>query len=94
MSTIGSRGLVIRHLPCMREMLGSNPLWGNNLCSPSPLQETKNHGPNTSIPTINALICEKLKDPGISSKVVINIIGIEGMSVTEQITSMHKNKTC
>ena len=72
----------------MREMLGSNPLWGNNLCSPSPSQETKNHGPNTSIPTINALICEKLKDPGISTK------GVERVSVTEQITSMHKNKTC
>ena len=34
-------------------------------CSSSPSEETINRGPNTPIPTMHALICEELKDPGI-----------------------------
>ena len=61
---------MVHRLLDMREVLGSNPLRGNILCSPSPSEETINRGPNTSIPTTHALICEELKDPGIPSKVV------------------------
>ena len=66
----GSRGLGIVCLTGMREVLGSNPLGGNILCSPSPSEEIINRGPITPIPTTHALICEKLKDPGIPPKVV------------------------
>ena len=76
-ATSGSRGLGLRCLPSMREVLGSNPLGGNILlhfcnilCSPSPSEETINRGPNTPIPTMHALICEELKDHGIPPKVV------------------------
>ena len=65
-----SRGLGVRCLPGMQEVLGSNTLGGNILFSPSPLEETVNRGTNTPISTIHALISEELKDPGISSKVV------------------------
>ena len=41
---------------------------GQHFCSPSYSEETINQGPNTPIPTKHALICEKLKDPGIPSK--------------------------
>ena len=61
---------MVRHLPGMREVPGSNPLGANILCSSSPSEETINRGPNTPIPTTHALICEELKDPGIPSKVV------------------------
>ena len=72
-------------------MLGSNPLVGNILCSPSPLEETINRGPNTPIPTkqVCILICEEIKDPDILSV----IVGVDRMSVTEQITTMHENQT-
>ena len=66
----GSHGQGVRRLPGMQEVLGLNPLGGNNLCRPSPLEETINQGPNTPIPTMHALICEESKDPGIPSKVV------------------------
>ena len=52
----------LRHLPDIWEVLGSNQLKGNNLCSPSPLEETIDRSPNT--PTKFAEICEELKDPG------------------------------
>ena len=61
---------MVQRLPGMREVPGSNPLGGNILCSPSPLEETINRGPNTAIPTTHALICKELKDPGIPPKVV------------------------
>ena len=59
---------MVRRLPGMREVLGSNTLNSNNLCSPIPSEETINRGLNTSIPTTHALICEELKDPGIRPK--------------------------
>ena len=62
---LGNCSIVVQRLPGMREVTGSNPLGGNNLCSPSPSEETINRGPNTPILTTHALICEKLKDPGI-----------------------------
>ena len=62
---------MVQRLPGMREVPGSNPLGGNILCSPSPLEETINRGPNTPIPTTHELICEELKDPGIPPKVVL-----------------------
>ena len=50
---------------------GFDPLGpGNFLCSPSPSEETKNQGPNIPIPTMQALICEELKDPGTPPKVI------------------------
>ena len=49
-------------------VLGSNPLGGNILCSPSPSEETINRGSNTPIPITHALICEELKDCGIPPK--------------------------
>ena len=61
---------MVQRLPGMLEVPGSNPLRGNILCSPSPLEETINRGPNTNIPTTHALICEELKDPDIQPKVV------------------------
>ena len=61
----GSCSIVVQCLPGMREVLGSNPLRGNILCSPSPSEETINRSPNTSIPTTHALICEELKDPDL-----------------------------
>ena len=61
---------MVQRLPGMWEVLGSNPLGGNILYSPSPSEETINRGPNTPIPTMHALICEELKDPGIPPKVV------------------------
>ena len=61
---------MVQRLPGMQELPGSNPLGGKILCSPNPLEETINRGPNTPIPTTHALICEELKDPGIPSKVV------------------------
>ena len=64
------RAVGVRCLPGMREVLGSNPLGGNILCSPSPLKETINRGPNTPITTTHALICEELKDPCITPNVV------------------------
>ena len=66
----GSRGQGVWCLPGMREVLGSNPLGGNILCSPSPSEETINRGPNTPIPTTHALICEELKETGSPPKVV------------------------
>ena len=48
---------------------GFESLGGNILCSPSPLEETVNQGPNTSIPNTQALICKELKDPDIPLKV-------------------------
>ena len=65
-----SRGQRVRRLPGMREVLVSNPLGGNILCSPSPSEEIINLSPNTPIPITRALICEELKDPGIQPKVV------------------------
>ena len=59
---------MVRGLPGVREVQGSNPFGGKILCSPSPLEETINWGPNTPIPTTHALICEE--DPGIPPKVV------------------------
>ena len=61
---------MVQHLPGMREVLGSNLLGGNILCSPSPSEETINRGPDTPIPMTHTLICEELKDPGIPQKVV------------------------
>ena len=61
---------MVQGLSGMQEVPGSNPLGGNILCSPSPSEETINRGPNTPIPTTHAFSCEKLKDPGIPSKVV------------------------
>ena len=61
---------MVQRLPGMREVPGSNPLRGNMLCSPSPLEETINRGPNTPIPMTHALICEELKHLGIPPKVV------------------------
>ena len=61
---------MVQRLPGMREVPDSNPLGGNILCSPSPLEETINRVPNALIPTMHALICEELKDPGIPPKVV------------------------
>ena len=43
---------------------------GQHLCSPSPLEDTINRGPNTPNPMMHAYICEELKDPGIPPKVV------------------------
>ena len=60
---------MVQHLPGMREVSGLNPLRANILCSPSPLEETVNQGPNTSIPNTQALICKELKDPDIPLKV-------------------------
>ena len=68
---------MVQRLPGMREVPGSNPLGGNILCSPSPSEETINRGPNTPIPTTHA---------GGSV-----IVGVERVSVTEQITSTHEN---
>ena len=64
---------MVRRLPGMQEVLGSNPLGGNTLCSPSPSEETVyiNRCPNTPIPTTHALICKELEDPGIPPKVVL-----------------------
>ena len=64
----------------MQEVLGSNPLGSNILCSPSPSEETINRGPKTPIPTTHALICEELKDPGIPPKVGSVIVGVESVS--------------
>ena len=61
---------MVQRLPGMQEVPGSSPLGGNILCSPSPSEETVNRDPNTSIAKTHALICEELKDPGISPKVV------------------------
>ena len=47
--SVGYCSLGVRCFLGMREVLGSNPLGGNILCSPCPLEETKNRGPNTSI---------------------------------------------
>ena len=60
---------MVQRLRSMRELPDSNPLGGNMWCSPSPSEETIiiNRGPNTPM---HALICEKLKDPGIPPKVV------------------------
>ena len=49
---------------------GFEPPRGDILCSPSSSEETINRGPHTPIPTMHALICEELKDPGIPPKVV------------------------
>ena len=38
---------MVRRLPGMREVPGSNPLRVNNLCTPNPLEETINLDPNT-----------------------------------------------
>ena len=65
---------MVQRLCGMRDVLGSNPFRGNNLCSSSPSEETINGVLNTPILTTHALICEELK-----------------VSVTEQITSIHKN---
>ena len=61
---------MIRCLPGMPEVPGLIPLGGNNLCSPSPSEAAINQGPNTPNPTMHALICEELKDPGIPLKVI------------------------
>ena len=63
-----SCGLEVRHLPSMWDVLSSNPLGGNNLCSPSPSEETINQDPYTPISMTHALIYEELKDPGIPQK--------------------------
>ena len=68
---MGNSGQGVRRLPGMQEVLGSNPLGGNILCSHGPLEETINRGPDTPIPTTHALICEELTDPGIIPKVVL-----------------------
>ena len=60
----------IRSLSGMQEVSGSNPLGGNILCNPTPSEKTINRSPNNAIPTTHALICEELKDPGNSPKVV------------------------
>ena len=52
----------IKYVTChqgMLEVLGSNPLRGNILYSPSPWEETINQGPNTPISMMHALICER-----------------------------------
>ena len=82
---------MVQRFTGMREEPGSNPLGGNILCSPSPSEETINRGPNTPIPTTHALICEELKDHFTEGGSVI--VGVERLSVTEQITSMHENQT-
>ena len=61
---------MVRRLAGMMKVPGSNPLWGNILCSPSPLEETINRGPNTPILMMHALTCEESKDPGFPPKVV------------------------
>ena len=61
---------MVQRLPGMRKVPGSNPLGGNILGSPSPSEETINRGPNTPVPATHALICEKLKVPGIPPKAV------------------------
>ena len=60
---------MVRHLTGMQEVVGSNPLRGSIFCSPSPLKETINRGPDTRIPIMHAFICEVL-DPGIPPKIV------------------------
>ena len=83
---------MVQRLPGMREVPGSNSFGGNILCNPSPSEETINRGPNTPIPTTHALICRELKDPSWhSTEGGYVIVGVERVSVTEQITSMHKN---
>ena len=61
----------------------------NILWNPGCLEETIQYKPfpNTSILTINTLTCQELKDPGILGGMVI--VGVEMVSITEQITSMH-----
>ena len=66
----GSCSIVVQRLPGMRDVPGSNPLGGNLLCSPRLLEETINWDPDTPIPTTHALICEELKDSGITLKAV------------------------
>ena len=61
---------MVQRLSGMQEVPSLNPLGGNILCSPIPSEETINRGPNTPIPSMHALICEELKDPGITPKVV------------------------
>ena len=61
---------MVRGLPGMWEVAGSNPLRYNFLCSPSPSEETINRSPNTPFPTTHAMKCEELKDPGIPPKLV------------------------
>ena len=65
LGNMGSRDQLVRRIPDIQEVLGSNPLGGNNLCSPSPSEETSDQNPYTPIPTTHALIFEELKDPGI-----------------------------
>ena len=79
---------MVQCLSGMREVPGSNPLGGNILCSPSPSEETINRGPNTPIPTTHVLICEEFKRSWHSTEGGSVIIGVERVSVTEQITSM------
>ena len=74
---------MVQRLPGMREVPGSNPLGGNNLCSPSPLEETLNRGPNSPIHTMHALICEELKDPSIPPKKLF--VSWYGLSFTSVI---------
>ena len=63
--------LLVQRLPGMLGVLRLNPLQGNILCRPSPLEETVNRGPNTPIPMMHALICEESKDFGIPLEVVL-----------------------
>ena len=68
-----------------QEVLCSNPLEGNLVCSPSPSEETINRDPYTPSPTTHALICEESKDPGIPKECQLQF--------TKQITSMLDNQT-
>ena len=61
---------MVRCLSNMWEVLGLNPVEGNNFCSPCPLKKTKKQVPNTPIPMMHTLICEELKDPSILLKAV------------------------
>ena len=69
---------MVQRLPSIREVPALNPLGGNILCSPSPLEETIDLGPNTPPPTMHAFICEELKDPGIPPKMVLKWLVLRG----------------
>ena len=66
----GNRDQGVWCLSGIQEVLGSNPLEGNILCTPSPSEETINRGSNTHIPTTHALCCEESKYPGTPPKAV------------------------
>ena len=60
----------VQSLSGLQEVLGSNHLMGNIMGISNPSKETVDRDPNTPIPTTHTLICEELKYPGISPKVI------------------------